>query len=148
MHKQIGYLHMSSSGSFELINHLLVPDVWPAIEKMVEKVVNKTGEEDILEVFNHLANDFYQLWVYVEDNKVKMCTITLVYEGHKERQLIVKYVVGRELNAWLDHDTKLVEFGKEHGCEIMITYARPGLVRPLKEHGWKIRQIRLNKEIK
>ena len=96
----------------------------------------------------------FQLWV-LWDRKQKITTnkyfgvvVTELIKRKFGKVCHIYIMTGRQSNKWQHLISKIEDFAKEEGCEMMELIARPGWQKVYNNHGYKRTHVVLEKQIK
>ena len=129
--------------------------VWSIVEKDIKSALAYSGQlTDSDFVYETAKQGKFQVWV-LWDKEQKI--ITNKYFGVVVTELIkrkfgkvchIYIMTGRQRNKWQHLISKIEDFAKEEGCEMMELIARPGWQKVLKIFDYKRTHVVLEKEIK
>jgi len=129
--------------------------VWGMVEKDIKSALAYSSQLTDLDFVYDLAKQGkFQVWV-LWDKEQKI--ITNKYFGVVVTELIkrkfgkvchIYIMTGRQRNKWQHLISKIENFAKEEGCEMMELIARPGWQKVLKIFDYKRTHVVLEKEIK
>ena len=89
-----------------------------------------------------LTNPAQQLWVAFDDRGMVGFWITEIYDYPQKRVLMLHFVGGKDFHSWrVVGFPILLKFCKEHGCEVMESYGRPGWKKFWEAEGYKARFV-------
>ena len=102
---------------------------WPVCEPMLAKAWIKDNLYTLEDYKKGLKEGAFQLWTWVEDNKIACCGITCVVVYPTTKICSIPIVGGSALKMWKDAAQQVIaDWAKKSGCSQMEGYA----IR----HGW------------
>ena len=129
--------------------------VWGMVEKDIKSALAYSSQlTDSDFVYDLAKQGKFQVWV-LWDKEQKI--ITNKYFGVVVTELIkrkfgkvchIYIMTGRQRNKWQHLISKIEDFAKEEGCEMMELIARPGWQKVYNNYGYKRTHVVLEKEIK
>lgn len=110
---------------------------WAICGPMLAKAVRKENPYTLEDYKKGLKTGAFQLWAWIENNKIACCGITCILNYPTKKILSLPVVGGAALKMWKEPAQKVMaEWGKKNGCEKMEGYAiRKGWLRVLPN--WK-----------
>lgn len=110
--------------------------VWHRIEPMLKRVVKPDTGHTLDSVRYALLTASMQLWV-VDD--FLGIVLTSIEERPSERVLFVPFMVGDNMQSWLDEWIAVQEsYGRENGCNALEFHGRKGWNKVREHHqGYK-----------
>lgn len=123
-----------------------VPNVWASVAPILQKAVDKSQEDYTLEdIQNCLLNRSMQLWVWVVEEKIIACCVTMVVCYPQRKVCQLPYIAGVGLKQWLACEDAVIKWAKDNGCTKLEGFDRGGWLRVLK--GWYKVWITIRKDI-
>jgi len=117
--------------------------VWPKIEKWVSQVHERAeGRFSHASFLKDLFTGEESLWLIEDDgNLTGFFTIRILQYPHR-RLACMKYVGGEGIEKWwLDAIEKVIDYGREFGCDGVENDGRDGFWKFAKQIGFKRRSV-------
>ena len=113
--------------------------VWSMVEKDIKSALAYSSQlTDSDFVFDLTKQGKFQLWVlWDKKQKIKFGKVCHIY-----------IMTGRQRNKWQHLISKIEDFAKEEGCDMMELIARPGWQKVLNIFDYKRTHVVLEKKIK
>ena len=113
--------------------------VWAHVAPFVVKCLQKAKEHrvDADDIRAMLAARDLQLWIVLEDKKIKTVVITEIHEYPKAKECLIFLASGEYPEDWAEITDGVIAWAKSMGCTHMGANMRRGLV---KRMGWEERQ--------
>lgn len=110
---------------------------WSLCAPMLKKAVRKENPYTLEEYKQGLKDGTFQLWTWVENNKIICCGITTILTFPSKKICSMPIVGGTYLKIWKEESQRIIaEWAKRNGCAIIEGYAsRKGWLRVLPN--WK-----------
>lgn len=149
--------HVSSgtglSGSYTGVVHKLIDvparDVWhvkPDIEGWINSAAQGSSYFTADEVWDAIKTGKAQLWV-VWGNEPDAVCVTQLTDTSKGKYCSIWIMVGSGMVDWLPLVDQLEAWAKREGCNMMRHEARPGWSKALKQRGYHMPHVILEKEL-
>lgn len=125
-----------------------VPDVWNTCAPLLQKAVEKTQKDFLLDdILNALLLRDMQLWVWIEDFKIVACCVTqiVVYPQRKICQL--PFIGGSGMKQFLKCEDEFILWARAHGCSQLEGFDRGGWLRILSVKNWFKAWVTIRKDI-
>jgi hypothetical protein len=124
---------------FSAVPKQVLDVVWEDVKKLLEPAVETAkGKMTIKDVYQYIKNDFYNLWVVMEDTKIVACVTTRVIQYPESRALALDFIGGRKMKEWLPEAQGIItRFARDNGCRHLEGYGRKAWIRWGRQHGWK-----------
>ena len=124
---------------FSAVPKQVLDIVWEDVKKLLEPAVETAkGKMTIKDVYQYIKNDFYNLWVVMEDTKIVACVTTRVIQYPESRALALDFIGGRKMKEWLPEAQGIItRFARDNGCRHLEGYGRKAWIRLGRQHGWK-----------
>lgn len=81
------------------------------------------------------------------DECIAAVITTVVIESNGRKVLEWTALGGRDREDWFGLESVVIEAAREHGCDAMRSYSRPGMKRALEPRGYRVKGYILEKEI-
>jgi len=129
--------------------------VWGMVEKDIKSALAYSSQlTDSDFVYDLTKQGKFQLWV-LWDRKQKITTnkyfgvvVTELIKRKFGKVCHIYIMTGRQRNKWQHLISKIEDFAKEEGCEMMELIARPGWQKVLNIFDYKRTHVVLEKKIK
>jgi hypothetical protein len=113
--------------------------VWPDIEQYMigaaQYTYNRFNADDIKK---DLINKPQQLWIAYDEGQIYGAVVTEIIEYPQITTLMMHFTGGKKLPYWKQPMLKLLQkFAKDHACNIIESYGRPGWEKVFKDDGYK-----------
>ena len=113
--------------------------VWPNIEQYMigaaQYTYNRFNADDIKK---GLINSPQQLWIAYNEGEIYGAVVTEIIEYPQITTLMMHFTGGKKLPRWKQPMLKLLQrFAKDHNCNIIESYGRPGWGKVFKNDGYK-----------
>lgn len=106
--------------------------LWPKVEPILKRVVEPRSGYNLDHVLTKLQLCHWQLWVIGD---FQACAITCFENRPLGCVLWVQYIVGTDMNEWLDDWEKAVDaIAQDNGCVATEFAGRKGWCRVQKQH--------------
>jgi len=129
--------------------------VWSMVEKDIKSALAYSGQlTDSDFVYDLAKQGKFQVWVLwdkeqkITTNKYFGVVVTELIKRKFGKVCHIYIMTGRQRNKWQHLISKIENFAKEEGCEMMELIARPGWQKVLKIFDYKRTHVVLEKEIK
>lgn len=114
----------------------MLEDVWPVVWPMLEKVFAKLDVAKYYEekdIYKAIEERQMQLWVVVEDSKIKASIVTQFINYPRWKALDVMLVGGEDVqNCAIQVWNTLKQYARSHKADGIRGFGRPGWLRVLK----------------
>ena len=123
--------------------------VWKDVKPLLNKAVNTSkGKFNIEDIYQYLLNDYYNLWIVMENKKVIAAITTRIVEYPTSKGMAMDWIGGENINKWLPVAQKQIsEFAKECGCSHLEGFGRKAWQRVLKKFNWEPEYIAYRMEL-
>ena len=129
--------------------------VWSMVEKDIKSALAYSSQlTDSDFVYDLAKQGKFQVWVLwdkeqkITTNKYFGVVVTELIKRKFGKVCHIYIMTGRQRNKWQHLISKIENFAKEEGCEMMELIARPGWQKVLKIFDYKRTHVVLEKEIK
>ena len=129
--------------------------VWGMIEKDIKSALAYSSQlTDSDFVFDLAKEGKFQIWVLWDKEQKKTeqkyfgVVVTELIKRKFGKVCHIYIMTGRQRNKWQHLISKIENFAKEEGCEMMELIARPGWQKVLNLFDYKRTHVVLEKEIK
>ena len=129
--------------------------VWSMVEKDIKSALAYSGQlTDSDFVYETAKQGKFQVWVLwdkeqkITTNKYFGVVVTELIKRKFGKVCHIYIMTGRQRHKWQHLISKIENFAKEEGCEMMELIARPGWQKVLKIFDYKRTHVVLEKEIK
>jgi hypothetical protein len=121
-----------------------IEELWPQINGYAERCAKYTygrfTAEDMK--IGVLTNPAQQLWIGYDERGIVGFWITEIIDYPQMRTLMLHFVGGKDFHSWrVVGFPILLRFCKDHGCEVMESYGRPGWKKFWEAEGYKARFV-------
>ena len=108
--------------------------VWPHVEGMLQKAVDKSQHDYLLEdIYFALLSRDMQLWVWIVGEDITACCVTMINNYPNRRVCQLPYIAGQGMGDWITLcEPVIVEWAKQRGCTQLEGFCRDGWLRVLK----------------
>lgn len=121
---------------------------WPNLESTIKRALEGDTLVSLEGLYNRILEFKHQLWIVTEKHKLKAVCITEIQQYDLGKSLEILLLAGEEMDIWLPALHQVMEsFGKQHQCVAMRQNGRKGWAKVLKEHGWKVYNICLVRQL-
>lgn len=113
---------------------------------MLKRAVDR-GQHDynLEDILNLLLNRDMQLWVWVKEQKIIACCVTMVVVYPQRKVCQLPYIAGAGLRQWLECEETIIKWAKANGCTKLEGFDRGGWLRVLT--GWYKVWVTIRKDI-
>jgi len=129
--------------------------VWSMVEKDIKSALAYSSQlTDSDFVFDLTKEGKFQLWVLwdkkqkITSNKYFGVVVTELIKRKFGKVCHIYIMTGRQRNKWQHLISKIEDFAREEGCDIMELIARPGWQKVLNIFDYKRTHVVLEKKIK
>ena len=136
------------------IHNTDVERFWPLVNFMVaESLKYSGGAYSAYHVKDSLIDGSMQLFlVFGSDDGLKQkvfgCLVTRITDQPNLRQLEGIILTGEKRELWQNEMVSMVEhFAIQNDCKRLCILARPGWSKIVKQYGWKVKNVELQKEL-
>ena len=133
-----------SSPEFRTVRSEHLGAVWPRVEPYIARAL-RHGQGDATTTEHVKAGLLLgntRMWVALEDEEILGGIIWSARRVDTGQKLWIEFIFGRDLERWLD---ELMELGRDMkeitGSFAIEASCRPGLVKILKQHGWRQKAV-------
>ncbi len=139
---------LSPELSVAILNPNQLPQMWEDRRPLLEEAGEwSAGESTPQTVVHGVLGGSYQLVAFMRGHVPEsVLVITMSEFGTGKRILEVLLASGSGLKNWMQHEEKMIEYAKHHGCASIRMIGREGLQRMLK--GWERTAVVLEREVK
>lgn len=127
----------------------LVDRFWHYAEPYIKRALDHTSGEFLVEDLKRFCKDNYvQLWLVAEGNRVVAAVTTEVVVYPQRKHLRVITLAGSKAPEWTGQvDTILNDWARSQGCNAMEAFVRKGYVPILAKHGYKFKYSTVVKDV-
>ena len=143
--KRVDVLHINSSD---------VERFWPLVNFMIAEALKYSGGyANAHHIKDYLIEGSMQLFVvFGSDDGLKQkvfgCLVTRITDQPNLRQLEGIVLTGEKRELWQDDMVSMIEnFAIQNDCKRLCMLARPGWSKVVKQYGWKVKNVELQKEL-
>ena len=112
--------------------------IWDLAKPYIEKAIfYSDGKYSIDSVLSSLLARDMQLWGAFDDKGLCVACVTSIVKFPLKRVFFLLFIGGRDSVNWLHLIERLKCFAKEHQCDHMEGYGRPGWEKLSKPLGFK-----------
>ena len=129
--------------------------VWGMVEKDIKSALAYSSQlTDSDFVYDLAKQGKFQVWVLwdkeqkITTNKYFGVVVTELIKRKFGKVCHIYIMTGRQRHKWQHLISKIENFAKEEGCEMMELIARPGWQKVYNNHGYKKTHVVLEKQIK
>lgn len=116
--------------------------IWEDVFEYLEKaILHSDGKYKIEDIYTSLKERDMQLWVAFDNDGVCAICVTQLIKYPQKKVMYMLFIAGREAINWLHLTDDLAQFARDHGCESIEGYGRPGWEKILPEGFKKIHTI-------
>lgn len=111
-------------------------EIWPVAKPYIEKAISYSdGKYSIDTVFASLLVKDMQLWVGFDDEGLCATCVTTIIKFPLKKVFYLLFIGGRESVTWVHLVENLKLFAKQHECDQIEGYGRPGWEKAAKKFG-------------
>ncbi len=115
-----------------------VDEVWEDVAPLLlEASSYADGKYDLEDVYNFIVHKDMQLWVMFNASGICGATVTQIIKYPRKKVLMLVFIAGEHADSWLNLIDGIKDFAKEHGCESIEGYGRPGWEKLSKPLGFE-----------
>lgn len=120
--------------------------VMPRIENATAYSVGKYKGADIVRL---IASGAMQLWLAYDDENEKLEGLAITEIAQYPQRKICRFIcaTGENYERWFHHMEEMEKWGISMGCDGFQAECRAGWQRPLKDQGYRLSHIIMNKEL-
>ena len=123
-----------------------IPIVRPMVAHWIEEAQRDSIYATADDVWASIENGAAQLWLAWSDKPEAVC-VTQLEVTPKGKYCRIWIMVGQNMETWVDLMPGLEAWAKREGCKMMRHEARPGWSKILKQYGYRMPHVVLEKEI-
>lgn len=124
-----------------------VPMVWPMVSDWVQSAADGSRYFTADEVYQKALTKHAQVWIVWGENIADAVVVTQLEPTPKGKFCHIWICVGRGMESWHGLIATIEEWARREGCTFMRHEARPGWSRILKQHGYEMPHVILEKEL-
>ena len=120
-----------------------IESVWPKVQSYMERAAKYTygrfTAEDIKsELLKH--SNVQQLWIAFEEGDVYGAYVTEIVQYPRLKTCVIHFLGGKHFKKWGWLGLEILQkFAKEHECDVMESFGRPGWKKIWEKDGYKPR---------
>jgi hypothetical protein len=114
---------------------------------MVEKAACRSRHYTVADVAKALADGTAQLWTAFEGLTIQAVAVTQIVPCSAGKYCSIWITAGDEMQDWLPFISQLEDWARREGCSFMSAEPRPGFARVLKQYGYEMPHVILEKEL-
>lgn len=115
-----------------------VNDLWAQVEHFVASYVERSFGRYLLEDVKGVITDgTFQLWIAVEDERIKASAMTQVFEFPQLRELQIIMCSGSDRGQWFDFIKRIEDYASAIGAKRISAISRLGWRRDMQSLGYK-----------
>ena len=125
-----------------------INQTWHICCPLLEKVLKKSGEGnfEIEDVKKFIDRGVFQLWAWIEEDKILACAVTEIITYPRRKICSVMMVGGSGLHIWKKEAVDMVaDWGRKNGCTDIEGYVRRGWLKILKD--WRVAWITIRRSL-
>jgi hypothetical protein len=123
-----------------------IPIVRPLVEHWIEEAQRDSAYATTADVWAAIKTGAAQLWLAWSDKPEAVC-VTQLEITSKGKFCRIWIMVGQNMETWVGLMPELEAWAKREGCMMMRHEARPGWSKALKQYGYKMPHVVLEKEL-
>jgi hypothetical protein len=116
----------------------LIDSAWVDVSPYIKEALQYSdGKYEISDIYKSLIEKDMQLWTAFSDEGCEALCVTQIINYPRKKVLLLFLIAGKESANWLHFVENLKHFAKEHGCDSLEGYGRPGWEKLSKPLGFK-----------
>lgn len=126
-----------------------VNQVWSDIRPWIIHLIEEDDSIDELGVVENLMNGQLQLWIVKDVSRgiIQSVLITKVEIRLKRQVCTIHFLGGKDMDSWIHLLPDLESWAKHIGCGAIDLVGRPGWSRRLKEVGFTLTDVVMEKRL-
>lgn len=131
-----------------MIRQVTAEEFAPAWKHFYPKIRKALSGDEIAAaaLYTRILNGYAQMWLVRGDEGCKACAIVSIGKTPSCTKLIVEVLAGEGLSEWSATLTEFLSDIKDIiGAKSLEASCRPGLAKYLKNEGWKVQSIIMEK---
>lgn len=124
-----------------------IDHVWKWIRHFVYQAVDGCNVPDVKCVHERLKHGAAQLWLAHREDAIKAIAVTRLSTVPEGKICEIWFCVGSEAHRWLAGIADIEKWAKEIGCIRSRFEARPGLEQSMKQLGYTVTHITVQKTL-
>ena len=136
------------SSKLILIHPELIDEIWPQVEKHLDRIApHSEGELTTEDFHTALLSKDMQLWVAVDDElQVLASMVSQIISYPRKRVLRILAIGGVDMERWMGHLPAVEDWAMEVGCSSLELWGRKGWQKMLKD--WNDSYVVMTKDLK
>lgn len=104
-----------------------IDKVWPEVSVLLAPaVLYSDGKYEVEDVYKSLTERDMQLWVAFKNKGLCATCVTQIINYPRKKVMFLLFIAGIQSINWLHLADDLAQFAREHGCQSVEGYGRPG----------------------
>lgn len=127
----------ASADKFQIVavDRKSVKKIWGVAQALLQRSYEHSELEMPPTLFAELCWDKRKLWLIVErEEEIVGAVLTAMYDLKGGRMLKIEHLAGERLMEWIHLRSEIERFAKDHGCDKVLSEARPGWVPLLPDY--------------
>ena len=121
--------------------------VRPMVSGWIDEAAQSSSYFTADEVWRQIETGHAQLWLVWSDGPQAVC-VTQLDSTSKGKHCRIWIMVGKGMDGWGHLINELEQWARREGCNMMRHEARPGWSKMLKQHGYHMPHVILEKELR
>ena len=122
-----------------------VEKVWPLVEPMLRKAIERTGLNDFADIESALFTGSQLLWMAVSEGHIEAAVTTQLVKAGDVKACIIVACSGEESGRWLHLIGGIEKYAKDEGASRVRIYGRKGWERVLD--GYRVEHVIMEKNL-
>jgi len=106
---------------------------WKVALPWIKSALDRGGRFDPEDIEARVLCGTMQLWIAREGSEVKAVGVTEILYYPHIRVLSIVILTGEDRDMWLHHVSALEDYGRQHKCQRIESWARPGWKKILRD---------------
>lgn len=118
----------------------------PGVDRLLD-LIDASDNEPLDNILWDLRERNRQAWLAMRNGRAVALMLTMIKVG-KVKEMWITHLVGEQRATWLDHWPLVREWALEIGCHRVVSLARPGWARVMRDQGFRQSHIMLEHDLK
>tara|TARA_R110000751_G_scaffold281582_1_gene384188 strand:+ start:989 stop:1405 length:417 start_codon:yes stop_codon:yes gene_type:complete len=117
--------------------------IWSKVQSYMERAAKYTyGRYTAEDIKSELLTKDQQLWIAFEEDDIYGAYVTEIVQYPRLKTCVIHFLGGKQFKKWGWLGLEILQkFAREHKCDVMESYGRPGWEKIWKNDGYKERFI-------
>jgi transposase len=103
-----------------------IDQIWKEVAPLLSQALEYSdGKYSLESIKQALINRDMQLWLSI-DGHIEACGVTQIVSYPCKKVCNFMFVAGRDMEKWLTFENDIKQWAREHGCQSIELYGRPG----------------------